>query len=347
VNETMASFWGTKLHDKYVPLTPKQVIVIAAALFLVDTMGIIDVPFMDGQGIAASLMGESALDFVTDVPIPESEITDAVPVNVKIYCYEGFDVNTPGMAGTAADIIVRVYNAEMQLLEQATASSGTATLTRQYLSGSVLWLQARQGDVAAADPYVSPAVERKVFHSSSLEATDTVSVDPVYVRDVTATAPTIKVWDVGGAAISDNSANYFNTTDSTFTVQISAIDDDTWYGPEDFTDWKTGYVYDGGVFFVWKGTVAQPFDNYVYTWSDPTNVYYIFAVSNSLKDDTSVSSDDIVSVMLSTDGSALVADATVTLDIIDIIQIRAAGMSASDMIDGGGITPTAITTKVA
>jgi hypothetical protein len=153
------------------------------------------------------------------------------------------------------------------------------------------------------------------------------------------------VW--GGAAITDNSLNYLNTTDTSFTVQLSAIDDDTFYGPEDFTDWKTDDVYDGGVFFVWKGTVAQPFDSYVYTWSDPTNVYYVFLVADHLVDALSESGDDIVSVMVSTDGSSLVADATVILDVYDIIQMRAAGMSSSDLINGGGADVSAITTKVA
>jgi hypothetical protein len=345
----LTSIWSQNIHDQYIPLNPKQLLAILVGLFIVDAMGIIDVPYIDGAGAMSGIGTGDAGDisFQTDVPVPESLQKNAVPVNVKIYCYEGFDVDTPGLAGSASDQVVRVYNAAGQLLEQATTSSGTVTLTRQYLSGSTLWLQARQADVSSADPYVSPCVERQIFHSDSLEATDTVSVDPVYVRDVSATAPTLKVWDTGGAAISDNSANYFNTTDVTFTIQASAIDDDTWYGPEDFTDWKTGYVYDGGVFFVWKGTVSQPFDNYIYTWSDPTNVYYVFAMSDYLKDDTSVSNDDIVSVMLSTDGSSLVADATVVLDIVDLIQLRSAGMSSSDLIDGGGITPTAITTKVA
>lgn len=340
------SWWGTKLHDKYVPINPKQLIVIVIAIFLVDATGVVDVPGLDAQGMISGLFPGAAVDFITDVPVPTSEVEGAVPVNVKTYCYEGLDVNTPGLAGTESDQIIRVYNADGQLLEQVTTVSGTVTLTRQYLSGSVLYMQARQADVATADPYLSPVVERKVFHSDSLEATDTVSVDPIYVRDVTATNPTLKVWTVDGGAVLDASADYLNTTDTTVTVQVSAIDDDTWYGPEDFTDWKTDNVYDGGVFFVWKGTVAQPFDSYIYTWSDPTNVYYVFLIADHLVDDVSDAGDDIVIVQISTDGSALNADATVVLDVYDIIQIRAAGMTSSDLVNGGAADVTAVTTKV-
>jgi hypothetical protein len=163
------SWWGQPLHKDYVPLNPKQLVVIILALFLVDGMGIIDVPVIDTQSTLEAIFGREAVsDFITDVTTPVSPEENAVPVYVNVYCYEGLDVNTAGMAGAASDQIVRVYNADRQLLEQATTSSGVIKLTRMYLSGSTLYLQARHADVATCDPYMSPVVARTVFHSDSL-----------------------------------------------------------------------------------------------------------------------------------------------------------------------------------
>jgi hypothetical protein len=277
----------------------------------------------------------------------ESLVANPVQVYVKINCYEGESANQAGLAGTASDQIIRVYTVNGDFIEQVTTSSGTITLGKMYWSGTQIMVQARQADVDAADPYVSPAVLRTVPHGASLDTADTVQVDPIYVRDVTATAPTLKVWDAGGNAISDNSQNYLNTTDNLLTVQISAIDDDTNYGPVDFTDYKTDRSYDGGVFLVWKGTVTQSFDGYKYHWSDPVNVYYVWETADVLVDDTTVSTDDIVSVQIATTGAAnLVADTTVVIDVYDIIWLESQ-LSSNDLIDGGGVGVTAITTKVA
>jgi hypothetical protein len=232
-------------------------------------------------------------------------------------------------------------------IEQVTTSSGVITFSKMYWSGTQILIQARQADPDSADPYVSPAVARVVPHGASLDTGDTVSLDPIYVRDCTATGPTLKIWDVGGHAILDNSANYLNTTDNLLTIQISAIDDDTFYGPEDFTDLKTGRKYDGGVFLVWKGTVTQSFEGYKYHWSDPVNVYYVWEVSDYLVDDTTISTDDIISIQLATTGSAnLVADTAVVIDVYDLIWLESQ-LSSTDLIDGGAATVTAVTTKVA
>lgn len=296
-------------------------------------------------GIAppAALFGEGA-----GVPSKEeSTVANPVQVYVKVNCYMGIGTDEAGLDAGDSDQIVRIYTQAGSFIESATTSSGVATLGKMYWSGTNLLVQARQADVDAADPYVSRAVTRMVPHGASLDTGDTVSIDPIYVRDVSATAPTLKVWDVGGAAISDNSVNYLNTTDNLMTIQISAIDDNTFYGPEDFTDLKTGRQYDGGVFLVWKGTVTQSFSGYKYHWSDPVNVYYIWEVADFLVDDATVSTDDIISIQIATTGSAaLVADATVVIDICDIIWLESQ-LSSTDLIDGGGITPTAITTKVA
>jgi hypothetical protein len=321
--------------------SPVEFLIICfVALCVVDALGIYNVPV---------LPFESALqeEGVAPPGKEDSTVLDPVQVYVKVNCYEGVNADQAGLAGTASDQAIRIYTPDGQFVEQVTTSSGTATLSKMYWSGTELLVQARQGDVASADPYVSPAVTRFVPHSSSLEASDTVSIDPIYVRDCTGTAPTLKVWDATGAAISDNSANYLNTTDNLFTVQMSAIDDDTYYGPEDFTDLKTGRKYDGGLFFVWKGTVTQSFEGYKYHWSDPTNVYYVWEAANFIVDDTTVSTDDIISIQIATSGAAaLVADSTVVLDCHDIIWLEAV-LSSSDLIDGGAVGVTAITTKVA
>jgi hypothetical protein len=287
----------------------------------------------------------------TVAPPGKEDSTVANPVQVQVYvkinCFEGINANEAGLAGSTSDQNIRIYTLDGGFIEQVTTSSGVATMSRMYWSGTKLLVQARQGDVAAADPYVSPAVTRLIPHGANLDTGDTVSVDPIYVRDATQTAsPTLKIWDTSGNAISDNSVNFYNTTDNVFTVQISAIDDDTFYGPEDFTDLKTGRSYDGGVFLVWKGTVTQSFEGYKYHWSDPTNVYYVWEVSDYLVDDTTVSTDDIISVQIATAGAAaLVADTTVVIDVYDIIWLESQ-LSSSDLIDGGATGVTAITTKV-
>jgi hypothetical protein len=324
----------------------KHLIAISLALIFLEGMNFVDVPFVE-----LDWTGQTTLDdFITDALVPQGE-EDGVQVNVKVYCYEGWDEDTPGLAGTASDQVIRVYKLDGDsyvLLESVTTSSGTITLTRMYWTGSDLYLQARQGAVATADPYVSPVVKRTVPSSSSAEFSDTCSLDAVYVRDVTGTAPTLRVTDGSNNAISDNTQNFFNLTDTTIKISLDTIDADTFYGPKDFTDANTGNVYDGGVFFVWKGTVAQPFSGYKYTWSDPTNVYYIWEITDYIVDDSSAGvATDMFSIQLQTDGSNLVADATVILDVNDIIWLRTAGMGAADLIDGGGVAVTGVTTKAA
>lgn len=320
--------------------TGEKTIIGAVLIFVLYVMGVFT---------PLGLAPPAAL-FDTGVGVPskeESTVANPVQVYVKVNCYEGIGADEAGLDAGDSDQIVRIYTMSGTFIESATTSSGVATLGKMYWSGTKLLIQARQADVDAADPYVSRAVTRMVPHGASLDTGDTVSVDPIYVRDVSATAPTLKVWDVGGNAITDNSANYLNTTDNLMTVQISAIDDNTFYGPEDFTDLKTKRQYDGGVFLVWKGTVTQSFEGYKYHWSDPVNVYYIWEVADFLIDDATVSTDDIISIQIATTGSAaLIADATVVIDIVDIIWLEPQ-LSSTDLIDGGGITPTAITTKVA
>lgn len=325
----------------------KHLLAITLAVIFLEGMNIVDVPLINFDWT-----GQTTLDdMITDALVPQGE-TDGVQINVKIFCYEGWNAETPGLAGTASDQIVRVYKLDggtFVLLEQVTTSSGTITLTRMYWTGSDIYLQARQAAVASADPYVSPIVKRTIPSSSSAEFSDTAALDAIYVRDVTGTAPTLAVKDASGNAISDNSANYFNLTDSTFQVTLTTIDADTFYGPEDFIDENTGKTYDGGVFFVWKGTAAQPFVNFKYTWSDPTNVYYVWDLADYIVDDSNAGlATDILTLFLATDGSNLNADGTVILDVYDIIELHGGSiLSASDLIDGGGVGVSAITTKSA
>lgn len=319
--------------------TGEKVIVGSLVVFVLYVAGVF-APF--GLAPPQSLLDDGA----TPPSADDSTVADPVQVYVKVNCYEGIDVNHAGLAGTASDQIMRVYSMSGEFIESATTSSGVITLSKMYWSGTELLFQARQGDNDAADPYISRAVKRLVPHGANLDTGDTVSVDPIYVRDVTGTAPTLKVWDIGGNAISDNTQNFLNLTDNLLTIQISAIDSDTFYGPEDFVDMKTGRQYDGGVFLVWKGTVTQSFEGYKYHWSDPTYVYYVWEVSSYLVDDATSSIDDIVSIQLATTGSAaMVADSTVVIDVYDIIWIESQ-LSSSDLINGGGVDTTAITTKV-
>lgn len=341
--------------------------VLGAVLFILvgGTAGVANI-VNQAQSIVADFIGEEGADptFARE----ESTVENPVQVTVKMTVSEGIDANTPGLgSGAAANIAIRVMHDNGgkpgNLFKTITASSGEISLGKVY-TGTYFWVQARQGAPSAADPYIGPAVQRYVPHEEGIDWDDTIYLDDLYVRDVTATAPTFLCKDSSGAAISDNSANYFNTTDIQFMVMLHTIDADTWYGGENgpngyIVDYASGDVFEYGVWFIWKGTVTQPFvkgsgvGEYKYSWSDPTNVYYAFKLDDAIFDDsTTGGNDEDISVFLATNGNNLVADATVVLDINDMIQVGTGGVlnapdSSSALIDGGGVAVTAITTKVA
>lgn len=237
--------------------------------------------------------------------------------------------------------------------ESATASSGKVTFAETYVTGMDIFVQARQAAPSSADPYMTPLRKITIPIDGVQEAGDTYSMGNLWVRDVSATAPTLTVKDQNDNAISDNTVNYINTTDTSITLTLSALDSDTWWGVETgdeslslqglnfpvLTDWQTGYKYANC--FYWKGTVSQDITTPCLSFSDPTNIYYIFIVSGFC-DDSNVQTDDKISWTVAF-GSAIIADSTVVLDAFDVQRFD----NIVSLQFSGKLNPTAITTKVA
>ena len=278
---------------------------------------------------------ENPLMTLIDEDLTEEEVLDNPQVTVKIYCKKL-------LARTSSDQLIDIYNYDLTYIETVTTSSGVATLGHMYHTEQSLWAQGRQAAPASADPYVTGLTE---FIVPVADAGDTVSLGTLWVRDVTATAATFAVTPTTGAAVSDTSTAYFNTTDTAFTVQLTAIDSNTYYGMESFTDHQTGREYLGGLWFVWKGTIGQSFAA-DYAFADGTNVYYVFYIGAELVDDANSAIDDILSAVIATQGgAALVEDATVNLDVYDGIWLINNGVnSVASFIDVKSVT--AIDTKV-
>ena len=278
---------------------------------------------------------DNPLMTLIDEDLTEEEVLDNPQVNVKIYCKKI-------LARTSSDQLIDIYNYNMEYIETVTTSSGVATLAHMYHTEQSLWAQGRQAAPASADPYVTPITE---FTVPGADAGDTVSLGTLWVRDVTGTAATFGVRALDGQAISDNTVNYLNTTDTAFTVTLSSIDDNTYYGMESFIDYQTNREYLGGLWFVWKGTLGQSFAS-DYAFADGTNVYYVFHIAAHLVDDLNIATDDVISAVIATQGgAALVADATVVLDVYDGIWLIGGGVSTvASFLDVKSVT--AITTKV-
>jgi hypothetical protein len=270
-----------------------------------------------------------------DDALTEEEVQDNPFVTVKVYCRKD-------LARTSSDQNIDIYNHEKVWLETVTTSSGVATCSNMYHTEQTLWLQPRQAAPGTADPYVGPMEE---FTVPTGDAGDTVSLGTVYVRDVTGTAATLSVRDPTNA-ISDATTNYLNTTDTSLTVTLSAIDSNTYYGMESFTDYTTMNEYLGGLWFCWKGTVGQSFAA-DYSFADGTNVYYLFFIADFLVDDANVATDDVIVASIATQGgAALVADSSVVLDVYDgLWLINNDVNSIASFVDTQSVT--AITTKVA
>lgn len=217
-------------------------------------------------------------------------------------------------------------------------SDGKFTLTVMVKAGSTIYAQARKAAPSSSDPYISPVVALQV--PLAAENGDTLPIGTILVRDATGTAPTLGVTDTGSHAISDGTVNYINTTDTRLNIMLTAVDSDTWFGCEDFTDGLTGLSYWGAV-FVWKGTVNQPFSGYAHVVNTPSFVYYIWKLT-PFADKSAISDDDWNSLSIAA-SSNLVADATVYLYVYDVVD-------TAQMANGVFTTLTtvsSITTKVA
>jgi hypothetical protein len=258
------------------------------------------------------------------------------------------------MTHATTDLIVNMYDASGHFIDTCTTSSGVGTFSSQYQVGSSVWLQGRQAAPASADPYITPLTEFTV--SSAGESADTVVLKNaatgdaiLWFRDVSGSAATMVIRNGFDNNTIASTAEYVNTTDDAIKVSLTVVSADCYYGGEDFTDMVTGRQYDCGVFFVWKGTVPQLWQVAPkYTFSDPTNVYYIWEISSGIFYDSNGNIGDrtVTAVFSVTAGNTFADDATLVLDINDMIDISQLG-GAGCLIDGGSTAVTPITTKIA
>ena len=335
-------------------------------------VGVILFIFIIPNAAQLILMGQRGLEDAQDViwhddeglREGDSEEKDPILLDAFVWVREGKGADLPGLAGSTSDQNIEVFRDDAGGSEPGThlwtltTSSGKIQLPGPIYSATYFWVQARQGAPDAADPLMSKAIKMYIPHTG-YQPNDDVDFT-IYVRDLTATAPTIKVSDGSSNAISDNSVNHFNTTDKQFKVDVYDIDSDTFYGGENddgltyVTDWVNGDLWANGVFFVWKGTTTQPFNTHTYMVPyDGTNVHYIWYIADYVIDDSKTTGkDDFFSVMLETNGNNLNADATVVLDLYDFVK---AGtnfklltlLDSSALANGASLNPTQIDTKVA
>jgi hypothetical protein len=170
---------------------------------------------------------------------------------------------------------------------------------------------------------------------------DTVSLGTFYVRDVSATAPTLACEDQTGNSVANQAGDYLNTTDTRLRVLLSAVDDDTWWGCEDFTDMRTGYQYWGAVIVV-KADGEIPISTAHTFVSTVSYNYYVFKV-DGFADDTTLTDDDlfIYDIVFTTTLSA------VSNVIIDVFDCQRYDNGFNTATFSGKLDATAITTKIA
>jgi hypothetical protein len=261
------------------------------------------------------------------------------------------------LAQSTSDQIVNMYDEGGNFIDTVTTSSGIGTFTGLYNPGQYLWLQARQAAPASADPYVSPLSKWVV--PSAGESADTVSLKNaatgesiMWVRDVTSTAPTLVVrngWNNDTVSTTDTTHS-FNTTDSGFHATLSLTVSNTYYGAEDFTDMETGKVYDGGVFLVLRTNNTHDFTDYDYLISDTSYNYYIWEIAPQgiyYDSDGDLTAKTVTAHVTLLSGSTFTADSSMVFDCHDFIKLTGGvPLSSADLIDGGAVAVTAVTTVV-
>jgi len=274
-----------------------------------------------------------------------------IPVGTEVYVKITIRDELTNAAGGNA--IVNMYDESGAFIDTCTTASGVGTFSGQYPVGDSVWLQCRPAAPATADPYITPLTEFIV--SPAGESADTVVLKNaatgmaiLWLKDVSAANLTMSISNgFDNATISDPTENYLNATDSAIRVSITVNSADCFYGASDFTDQVTHKAYDCGVFFVWKGTFPQLWEVAPkYTFSDPTNVYYIWEMSQGIFYDSNGNVADKTATAVFSVTDTFVADTAVVLDIVDIIDIAQIG-GAGCLVHGGATGVTAITTKIA
>jgi hypothetical protein len=277
-----------------------------------------------------------------------------IPEGTSVYC----KITTRIMLGlTTTDLAVNMYSMDGKFVDTCTTSTGVGTFSTMMTVGTHVLLQARQAAPATSDPYVTPTEEYVV--PSAGQSADTVALQSVvtgeailWCRDISASNPTMSIRNGFDNNTISSAQNYLNTTDYAFKVTITVVSSNCYYGCPDFTDMISGNVYRGGVWVVWKGLAQQNFANYDYTFSDPTNIYYIWKISDGIWYDsnaqtfTSRSCSAYISIVNPAD--TFNADATVIIDVFDMMYLVGGTVgSAGCFVDGGSTGVAAITTKIA
>jgi hypothetical protein len=257
-----------------------------------------------------------------------------------------------------SNVIVNMYDMAGGFLDTVTTSSGVGTFSGMYLVGDEVQLQARPAAPATSDPYITPLSTWVV--SSAGESADTVVLRKasddtaiLWLKDAAgtegvngATMILRNGWD--NQTISNAVNLEMNTTDDAFKATLTLTATNVYWGGDDFTDMITGRQYICGVFLVWKGTATQPWaDAPDYEFSDPTNIYYVWKISEGLFYDTNgdLTSRTVTAIFTVTSGDSFANDPTVIIDMNDMIDLSQMG-SASCFVDGSSITITAITTAI-
>jgi hypothetical protein len=300
------------------------------------------------------------MQFIPGVPQPSTWLNPQAEFNYLPGTEVYVKITTRVLLGLGTtDLIVNMYDMSGNFMDTCTTSSGVGTFSGMYLVGDSVQLQARQAAPATADPYISPLSEWVV--SSAGESADTVVLRSVvddkailWLKDAAgaegATGGTMILrngWD--NQTISDAVNNEFNTTDSAFKATLTLAASNTYFGGDDFVDMITGRQYKGGVFLFWKGTASQSWANTPdYTFSDPSNIYYVWKISDGLYYDANgaMTTRTVTAVISITAAAGSFADdATVIIDICDLLDISQMDTSAM-FVDGGATTITAITSAI-
>jgi len=296
-------------------------------------------------GTPVESLFDSVLDVETDITVGLNDVFFKVAVREDLGAF------------AAEDIIVNAYDEAGVWQGTATASSGLATFSGfSVKEGSYIWLQGRQGAVASADPYITPLLKFRVGNGDPTDTVSAYNVDSgqsiVWVRDIhDSTDPTFIFSEPTGLNIVSGTAANLTTTDTFFRLMVTVTDADTGYGALDFTDMVSGEIYKGGIWVTWRGTKTFDFTvgsaREMVSWSDPTYVYYAWNFYEQLWSDSLRAEDnDSFTATLGLGGSSTFATTgTVVLDIFDIMKVGGV-LSINSFIDGGGMSPTAITATI-
>lgn len=275
---------------------------------------------------------------------PEGVLGD--PVDLSQYIYHTLD------EGAAANTYIRVYDGDMNFVEQTQSSSGTVTFKNRFYEGETLHLQARVAapGSSGAVTYVTPLT---TFVVPVGDADGDSKLPSWGLTEVATSAVTFVATDQAGGGISGTATNYLNVTDTALILTITVGVDDTAYGtPADFTDTVTTYMYKAGFSIVLNFNCTQDLLGATYSFSEGDNYYYVFNFPMLIDDasDASTGTQAYTINCASTfnNGGGAGANATLGIDIYDGCKLLAGGGVDSNSFFNydSDLDPTAIATLV-